>query len=618
MTSLEVALPSTSFFEFSTVTSVLLASLIVIIVTTGLVWLLSHFQERTILPHPVLSRGIPIGHHWTVGTALSGHPAYCNVCGEGPLLSSSAFCECCGIWADEACIKEANINFKCKEQTKEQLPKKLSSTNWLSHRTFESVSEVGEGNISHTLNHNWKKGNLSLTAKCSICHDACGQQPGLSDWRCVWCGRSIHDDCIAQANQICDLGPFSHYIIPPYLICLKQLGMRSYRKTVIAKSPSACQQLSSLSSPTDSNNDVPPCINPRLPYWTPLIVIANCKSGGSDANAIMAQFRAILNPVQVVDLSTSSPLDGLRWCLLFPDVQFRILICGGDGTIGWVLRTADSLELPIKPQYSILPLGTGNDLSRVLGWGGGFTADELDVKNFLKERLDPARPVNFDRWRVHIRNDRKFGLRRSKEIVMNNYFSIGCDALVTLNFHRKREQIPKAVSSRLLNKLLFFVYGTKDTFIPECRKLNEKVKLELDGQEMELPELESIVVLNINSWGAGVPVWSIGSLGQDEESRYDDGVLEVFGVYSSFHIAQLQVHLTEPYRIGQAKHVRITTRAPFPVQCDGEPWTQIASIIDVTYFNQVVMLKSLPPDEDQKLRHEPLDSSSEEDDIIFC
>ena len=45
---------------------------------------------------------------------------------------------------------------------------------------------------------------------------------------------------------------------------------------------------------------------------------------------------------------------------------------------------------------------------------------------------------------------------------------------VALNFHRKREQIPKAVSSRLLNKLLFFMYGTKDTFEKECRKLNEK------------------------------------------------------------------------------------------------------------------------------------------------
>ena len=71
----------------------------------------------------------------------------------------------------------------------------------------------------------------------------------------------------------------------------------------------------------------------------------------------------------------------LSLCLNSP---FRILICGGDGTIGWVLRTADSLDLPTKPQFAILPLGTGNDLSRTLGWGGGFTAAELDVRRFLE------------------------------------------------------------------------------------------------------------------------------------------------------------------------------------------------------------------------------------------
>jgi hypothetical protein len=36
---------------------------------------------------------------------------------------------------------------------------------------------------------------------------------------------------------------------------------------------------------------------------------------------------------------------------------------------------------------------------------------------------------------------------------MNNYISVGCDALVTLNFHRKRENLYFA--NRLLNKVNF-------------------------------------------------------------------------------------------------------------------------------------------------------------------
>ena len=38
-------------------------------------------------------------------------------------------------------------------------------------------------------------------------------------------------------------------------------------------------------------------------------------------------------------------------------------------------------------------------------------------------------------------------------LIMNNYASIGVDALVTLNFHRHRESSPALFGSRLLNKV---------------------------------------------------------------------------------------------------------------------------------------------------------------------
>jgi len=65
----------------------------------------------------------------------------------------------------------------------------------------------------------------------------------------------------------------------------------------------------------------------------------------------------------------------------------------------------------------------------------------------------------------------------------------------------------------------------------------------------------------------------------------------VFGCYSSFHIAQLQVNLAEPYRIGQAKRVRIQLLKRFPVQIDGEPWEQNPCVIDISFFNQAIMLE---------------------------
>jgi hypothetical protein len=42
------------------------------------------------------------------------------------------------------------------------------------------------------------------------------------------------------------------------------------------------------------------------------------------------------------------------------------------------------------------------------------------------------------------------------------------------------------------------------------------------------------------------------------EQSFSDGKLEVVAIYSSFHIAQLQVGISQPHRIGQAKKVRVS------------------------------------------------------------
>lgn len=71
---------------------------------------------------------------------------------------------------------------------------------------------------------------------------------------------------------------------------------------------------------------------------------------------------------QVYNLSQGGPAEGLEKFREVPEL--RILVCGGDGTVGWILSVLDRIGYESKPAIGVLPLGTGNDLARALGWGG--------------------------------------------------------------------------------------------------------------------------------------------------------------------------------------------------------------------------------------------------------
>lgn len=52
---------------------------------------------------------------------------------------------------------------------------------------------------------------------------------------------------------------------------------------------------------------------------------------------------------------------------MFPEIDCRIIIADGDGTVSLSLDAIN--ELQRKLPVAMLSLGTGNDLSRTLGWG---------------------------------------------------------------------------------------------------------------------------------------------------------------------------------------------------------------------------------------------------------
>ena len=51
---------------------------------------------------------------------------------------------------------------------------------------------------------------------------------------------------------------------------------------------------------------------------------------------------------QVIDLSETSPEAGLDICRLLPSHSSHVLVCGGDGTVGWVLEAIGKSKLQVR------------------------------------------------------------------------------------------------------------------------------------------------------------------------------------------------------------------------------------------------------------------------------
>ncbi|XP_005411412.1 PREDICTED: diacylglycerol kinase kappa [Chinchilla lanigera] len=708
-------------------------------------------------------------HYWYSSHSL--HTQHCNICRETiPALSRDAIiCEVCKVKSHRLCALRASKD--CKWNT-------LSITDDL----LLPADEI------QTMPHQWVEGNVPVNSHCAVCRESCGSYQRLQDFRCLWCNSTVHNDCRRRFSKECVFGSHRSSVVPP----------------------------TALSDPKGDGQLVVSSDFWNLDWSTacscPLLIFINSKSGDHQGIIFLRKFKQYLNPSQVFDLSKGGPEAGLRMFKNF--ARFRILVCGGDGSVSWVLSLIDTFGLHERCQLAIIPLGTGNDLARVLGWGASWNKNKspLDILN----RVEQASTRILDRWSVMIRETPKqipllkgqvkmdiprfetaaiqhlesattelnkilkakyptemiiatrflcsavedfvfdivktwkyikqnntavesvilksdlmydklsilidvlaedaagtsaeksttlhsdsgkadgkhlntqidhiaksklelaqkaqnlqkslkliifqveqvldeesrqtisvknftstfflgdndsedfnqmsprHGSRRGtlssisslksedldhlnlehlyftpemihfkEKCVMNNYFGIGLDAKISLEFNTRREEHPEQYNSRFKNKIWYGLLGSKELLQRSYRKLEERVHLECDGEAISLPNLQGIVVLNITSYAGGVNFWGSNTEATEYEApAMDDGKLEVVAIFGSVQMAMSRIINLHHHRIAQCRELMITIDGEegIPVQVDGEAWIQRPGLIKIRYKNAAQVL----------------------------
>ncbi|XP_059636241.1 diacylglycerol kinase 4 isoform X2 [Cornus florida] len=348
---------------------------------------------------------------------------------------------------------------------------------------------------------------------------------------------------------------------------------------------------------------------------SPMVVFINPKSGGRHGPELKGRLQELMSEEQVFDLSVVKPNEFVQYglgcleklaglgdgCAKETREKLRVLVAGGDGTVGWVLGCLGDLykhgREPVPPT-AIIPLGTGNDLSRSFGWGGSFP---FNWKSAIKRTLDRGctGPIcRLDSWTLLIsmpaggeQLETPHSLKATEDLsldqglevegelpekvfcyegVFYNYFSIGMDAQVAYGFHHLRNEKPYLAQGPISNKLIYSGYTCKQGWFftpcisdPGLRGLKNILRLHIkkvncsEWEQVPVPSsVRAIVALNLHNYASGRNPW--GNLKPEYlekkgfvEAHSDDGLLEVFGLKQGWHASFVMIELISAKHIAQ-------------------------------------------------------------------
>lgn len=302
-----------------------------------------------------------------------------------------------------------------------------------------------------------------------------------------------------------------------------------------------------------------------------VIIFVNKKSGGGFGQKVKERLANRTDAFIVTLPDDPNSWKSLEKNVLF-DPKMKIVVCGGDGTVNWVASMLSEYygidKDCFRPPLSVIPLGTGNDLSNMLGFGDSFELINLPFINDKVNKIIQKDYIskNVDIWMVAIKDETE----KVKKITMLNYFSIGVDADIARGFAEKREKSPQLFSSHMASKLMYIPVGLS---INDRRFLNDFLRghyINKNDSQIELifeHSSKTFVCQAITKIYGGKDLW------KSNDRAVDDGMFEIIQTGGVFHLAVSQIGIKNSSNIDNAKKIYLQTSESVVYQVDGEPFT---------------------------------------------
>lgn len=279
--------------------------------------------------------------------------------------------------------------------------------------------------------------------------------------------------------------------------------------------------------------------------------VINPSSGGRQGAALGAMLARRGDPVH--DIRSGRLVELASAC------EGPLVACGGDGTAAAVLDAVhrSGRDVPV----AVIPLGTGNDLAKHLGWP-----------------TDPPGNAQLDAWLAYALAARERRLDRwllcgpGCERAWFNYWSVGDDAAAALRFHHIRRVQPWLMRGRGINKALYGLCGLAEAGA-RLRGCAERVLPRGTG---------ALVVAGIPSYAGGVRL--------GPEIRSDDGLADLFALPMGLGLGLMLAGRRRARPLGRHCAWELVFCRSVPMQLDGEPFVGAAGVWRVGPGGQVRVL----------------------------